>query len=78
MRHVSHSNEAHDARFLQQTYYLTLIDRHDRLDHLREHNLEERLPPSKAQGQPCLRLATIDTLYSSAKNLADIGRHVHA
>ena len=77
MCHVSHSNEAHDARFLQQTYYLTLIDGHDRLDHLREHNLEKCLPPCEPQSQACLRLTAIDTLYGGAKNFADIGRHVH-
>ena len=42
-RHVGHSYVAHDARSLQQTNYLALIDGHHRLDHLWQHNTEERL-----------------------------------
>ena len=43
-RHVGHGNVAHDARALQQTDNLALIDGHHGTDHLWQHNTEERLP----------------------------------
>ena len=42
--HVGHSDVANDARALQQTHHLALIDGHHRLDHLWQHNLKECLP----------------------------------
>ena len=65
-RHVGHSDVAHDARALQQTHHLALIDGHHRLDHLWQHYLEERLPWCKTQSQARLSLTTVDTLNGGA------------